>query len=81
MGTHLMYKIKTLGNDRTRLQVPSLKKMLFIFYNKFVEIYKLLPSKTAYCVKRQNLSKIFFEKFAFYGLDMELEPEPEPELF
>ncbi len=24
---------------------------------------------------------IFFEKFAFYGLDMELEPEPEPELF
>jgi hypothetical protein len=22
--------------------------------------------------------KIFFEKFAFYGLDMELEPEPKP---
>jgi hypothetical protein len=29
------------------------------------------------------MPKIFFEKCAFYGLDMvlELEPEPEPELF
>ncbi len=28
--------------------------------------------------KDKIISKIFFEKFAFYGLDMELEPEPEP---
>jgi hypothetical protein len=28
--------------------------------------------------KVQKISKNFFEKFAFYGLDMELEPEPEP---
>ncbi len=52
---------------------------LFTFYNKFVEIYKLFPSKTAYYEKRQNIFQIFFEKFAFYGLDSELEPEPEPE--
>ncbi len=31
--------------------------------------------------KGKKISTIFFEKFAFYGLDMELEPEPEPELF
>jgi hypothetical protein len=37
-----------------------------------------IPSKTAYYVKRQKNSKIFLEKFAFYGLDIELEPEPEP---
>ena len=30
--------------------------------------------------KVKKISKIFFKKFAFYGLDMELEPEPEPEL-
>jgi hypothetical protein len=40
-------------------------------------MYKLFPSKTAYCVKRQNIFQNFFDKFAFYGLDMELEPEPE----
>jgi hypothetical protein len=28
--------------------------------------------------KEKEIPKIF-EKFAFYGLDMELEPEPEPE--
>ncbi len=28
-------------------------------------------------IKGKKNSKIF-EKFAFYGLDMELEPEPEP---
>ncbi len=28
--------------------------------------------------KVKKISKNFFEKFAFYGLDMELEPEPEP---
>ncbi len=28
--------------------------------------------------KVKKISKIFFEKFAFHGLDMELEPEPEP---
>jgi hypothetical protein len=26
----------------------------------------------------KKISTIFFEKFAFYGLDKELEPEPEP---
>ncbi len=31
--------------------------------------------------KGKKISKIFLEKFAFYGLDIELEPEPEPELF
>ncbi len=29
--------------------------------------------------KGKKNSKIFLEKFAFYGLDIELEPEPEPE--
>ncbi len=47
-----------------------LKKFSFTFYIKFIEIYK------AYYVKMQKNSKIFLEKFAFYGLDMELEPEP-----
>jgi hypothetical protein len=28
--------------------------------------------------KVKKISQIFLEKFAFYGLDMELEPEPEP---
>ncbi len=28
--------------------------------------------------KSKNIYNILFEKFAFYGLDMELEPEPEP---
>ncbi len=28
--------------------------------------------------KVKIISNFFFEKFAFYGLDMELEPEPEP---
>jgi hypothetical protein len=51
----------------------------FTFYIKFIEIYKLFLCKTAYYVKRQKNSKIFLEKFAFYGLDMELEPELEPE--
>jgi hypothetical protein len=47
----------------------------FTFYNKFVDIYNLLPCKTAYYVKR---NQIFKEKLAFYGIDMEQEPEPEP---
>jgi hypothetical protein len=49
----------------------------FTFYNKFVEILKLFPTKTA--KKRKKAKKIpnFLEKFAFYGPDMELEPEPE----
>ncbi len=42
-----------------------------------------LPSRgrnpNTYYVKRQQISKIIFEKFAFYGLDMEPEPEPKPE--
>jgi hypothetical protein len=29
--------------------------------------------------KKSKILKLFLEKFAFYGLDMELEPEPEPE--
>ena len=49
------------------------------FYHTFVEIHEFFPCKTAYKVKSQKNSKIFFEKFAFYGLDMDLEPEPEPE--
>jgi hypothetical protein len=53
----------------------------FPFYNKFVKTYKLFPCKTAYYVTRQKKSKIIFEKFAFYGLEMELESEPELELF
>jgi hypothetical protein len=28
------------------------------------------------CKKPKKNSQIFFAKFAFYGLDMELEPEP-----
>ncbi len=28
--------------------------------------------------KSKNFQTFFLEKFAFYGLDMELEPEPEP---
>jgi hypothetical protein len=59
----------------------QLKFFSFTFYNKFVAIFKLFPTKTAYYVKRQKNSTIFLEKFAFNGLDMELEPEPEPELF
>ncbi len=44
----------------------------FTFYNKFVNIYNLSPCKKADYVKRKQ---IFKEKFAFYGIDMELEPE------
>jgi hypothetical protein len=44
----------------------------FTFYNKFVELF--LEKQ----LKRQKKIQIFFEKLAFYGLDMELEPEPEP---
>ncbi len=51
---------------------PTFNIFSFTFNNKFVEIYKL------FLVKRQKISKKFFENFAFYGLDMELEPEPEP---
>ena len=48
--------------------------LIFFFihiYNKFVEIFKLFPTKTAYYVQRQKNSQNFFEKFAFYSLDME----------
>jgi hypothetical protein len=58
--------------------ISFIKNFSFAFYNKFVEIYKLSPCKTAYKVKRQKFSKSFFEKFAFCGLDIELEPESEP---
>jgi hypothetical protein len=50
--------------------------LILTFYNRFVEIYKLFPCKTAYYAKRQKNCQNFLEKFAFYGLDMELEPEP-----
>ncbi len=30
------------------------------------------------CIKAKKKFQIFFAKFAFNGLDMELEPEPEP---
>jgi hypothetical protein len=43
---------------------------------KFMNIF-LVKQLTKKKVKK--ISKIFFEKFAFYGLDMELEPVPEPE--
>jgi hypothetical protein len=56
--------------------ITFIKKFFHSHYNKYVEIFKLFPTKTAYYVKRQKISKIFFEKLAFYGLDMELEPEP-----
>jgi hypothetical protein len=37
----------------------------FIFYNKFVEIYKLYPCKTAFYVKRQKKFQNFFGKICF----------------
>jgi hypothetical protein len=49
----------------------------FTFYNKFVEISKLFPTKTTYYVKRQIIKN--FKKFVC--LEMELVSEPEPELF
>jgi hypothetical protein len=55
---------------------PSLSIFSFTFYNKFVDIYNLFACKTAYYVKRKQ---IFKEKFAFYGIDVDLEPELEPE--
>jgi hypothetical protein len=59
--------------------LPSLKNFFHSHFTlNLLKIYKLFLCKTAYYVKRQNNSKIFLEKFAFYGLDMELEPEPEP---
>jgi hypothetical protein len=36
-------------------------------------LVKQLNSKNS-----KKISNFFLEKFAFYGLDMELEPEPEP---
>jgi hypothetical protein len=60
------------------MQCERKNKLSYLILSKFVEIYKLFPSKTAHYEKRQNTSNIFFEKLAFYGLDMELEPEPEP---
>ncbi len=37
-----------------RLWYLHLKIFSFTFYNKFVEIFELLPCKTAYYVKRQK---------------------------
>ncbi len=53
-----------------------LKKFHSHFTLNFLEIYKLFLCKTAYYVKRPKKLQHFLEKFAFYGLDMELEPEP-----
>jgi hypothetical protein len=63
------------------ITVPSFNIFSLTFYNKFVEIYKLFPCKTAYYVKRQKNFQNFFFIIFFSGLDMELEPEPEPQLF
>jgi hypothetical protein len=43
---------------------------------KFITLF-LVKQLTMY--KDKKKSKLIFEKFAFYGQDMELEPEPEPE--
>jgi hypothetical protein len=45
---------------------------------KAASVAQLFTCKTAYYVRKQKISKIFFFFLAFYGLDMELEPEPEP---
>jgi hypothetical protein len=57
-GTVINYGSGT-GTRYIVLRLPSFKNFLFIFYNKFVENYKLFPSTTAYCVKRQNIFQNF----------------------
>jgi hypothetical protein len=67
-GTGTRYKIKYF--DYLHLNFFPLT-----FYNKFVEINKLFPCKTAYYIKRQKNFKNILKKFVFYGLNMKLEPE------
>ncbi len=54
----------------------------FTFYNKLLKFvnFSLVKKLTTVCRKAKFLSKFLLEKFAFYGLhvDMELETEPEP---
>jgi hypothetical protein len=42
-------------------------------------LVNFFPVKKLTLQKGKKISKIFLEKFAFYGLHIELEPEPEPE--
>jgi hypothetical protein len=42
---------------------------------KFINFFLVKPLTKN---KDKKNSEIFLDKFAFYGLDMELEPEPEP---
>ncbi len=60
---------------------------LITFIKKFLHSHftiNLLKFIKFFLVKQLTMqegkknSEIFFEKFAFYGLDMELEPESEP---
>jgi hypothetical protein len=44
-----------------------------------VKNFFLVKQLTTVCKKAKKNAKIFLEKLAFYGLDMELEPEPELE--
>ncbi len=46
-----------------------------------MKFLNFIPVKQLFNLKGKTNSKFFFEKLAFYGLDMALEPEPEPELF
>jgi hypothetical protein len=50
----------------------------FTFYIKYDETDKFFLCKnlTMLNLKRQDFIQKIFEKFAFYGLDMEPEPEP-----
>ncbi len=41
-------------------------------------IYAKIVTKLGDLTVKIKISKVFFEKLAFYGLDMELEPEPDP---
>ncbi len=59
--------------------ISFIKHFFHSLNHKFVDIYELFPCETAYQVKSQKKFQHFFEKFAFYGLHMDLEPEPEPE--
>jgi hypothetical protein len=46
---------------------------------KLMKLINLFPCKKAYYVTQDFFQKLFFENFAFYGLDTEQELEPKPE--
>jgi hypothetical protein len=75
-GTGTRYKIMYL--------ITFIKKFFHSHFTinllKFLYFF-LLKQLTTVCKKAKKFPQFFLEKFAFYGLDMELEPEPEPELF